>query len=63
MILIVSKVTGTADAIWFSVFTIERDAKFQLESENKGIFSPVQVHRPLEFWVNPDGELPEEEVT
>lgn len=41
MILIVLKVIGTADVIWFSVFTIERDAKFQLEvSENKGVFFP-----------------------
>lgn len=56
LMLIDLNVTGTADAIClFSVFTIERDAKFQLRvNENREVFFFLS-----KFWVDP----PEFQVT
>lgn len=57
LILVDLNVMGTADAIClFSIFTIERDAKFQLRvNENREVF----FFFLSKFWVDP----PEFQVT
>lgn len=58
LILVDLNVMGTADAIClFSIFTIERDAKFQLRvNENREVFFFFFLSK---FWVDP----PEFQVT